>query len=148
MADPAMAAFAVDRPIWSEPVPRGGRVSREALIDIADSYFEGITQARAGITPFDDGCVRFENGGQMTLAEEGAFGLVQQMSCEEQFATGMLIIVTSISNRGYLVIDEESQVASAIASSLSVSGAWARCTGRPIRNSAAILATGSVLRAC
>src|SRR5690606_13032771 len=27
------------------------RVSREALIDIADSYFEGITQARGDITP-------------------------------------------------------------------------------------------------
>lgn len=113
--DPAMASFAVDRPIWSEPVPQNQRVSREALIDIADSYFEGITQARAGVTPFDDGCVRFENGGQMTLAEDGAFGPVQEMSCEEQFAAGMLIIVTSISNRRYLVIDEENQVASAIA---------------------------------
>src|SRR5690606_23508634 len=60
--DPAMARFAVDRPIWFEPVPEGQRVSREALIDIADSYFEGITQARGDITPFDDACTRFENG--------------------------------------------------------------------------------------
>jgi hypothetical protein len=112
--DPAMASFAVSRPIWSERVPASQRVSREALIDIADSYFEGITQARAGLTPFDDRCVRFENGGQMTLAEDGAFGPVQRMSCEEQFAAGMLIIVTSVSNRRYLVIDEENQVASAI----------------------------------
>lgn len=111
---PAMADFAVDRPIWRQSVPASQRVSREALIDIADSYFEGITQARAGITPFDDGCVRFENGGQMTLATDGAFGPVQAMSCEEQFAAGMLIIVTSVSNRRYLVIDEDNQVASAI----------------------------------
>lgn len=110
--DPAMASFAVDRPIWSEEVPEDRRVSREALIDIADSYFEGITQARGDITPFDDRCVRFENGGQMTLAESG--GAVQQMSCQAQFEAGMLIIVTSISNRRYLVIDEENQVASAI----------------------------------
>jgi hypothetical protein len=110
--DAAMAAFAVDRPIWSEEVPDAERVSREALIDIADSYFEGITQARGDITPFDDLCVRFENGGQMTLAEAG--GAVQQMSCQQQFAAGMLIIVTSVSNRRYLVIDEENQVASAI----------------------------------
>lgn len=113
--DPAMESFAVDRPIWNEEVPRSQRVSREALIDIADSYFEGITQARAGITPFDDLCTRFENGGQMTLATENTFTPVQEMSCEEQFAAGMLIIVTSISNRRYLVIDEQRQVASAIA---------------------------------
>lgn len=110
--DPAMDAFAIDRAIWSEPVPPSRRVSREALIDIADSYFEGITQARGDVTPFDDRCVRFENGGQMTLASTG--GAVQQMSCQAQFEAGMLIIVTSVSNRRYLVIDEENQVASAI----------------------------------
>lgn len=113
--DPAMSSFAVPRPIWDEEVPSSQRVSREALIDIADSYFEGITQARGGITPFDDRCVRFENGGQMTLATEVTISEVQRMSCEEQFAAGMLIIVTSISNRRYLVIDEARQVASAIA---------------------------------
>jgi hypothetical protein len=110
--DAAMASFAVERPIWSEEVPDSQRVSREELIDIADSYFEGITQARGDVTPFDDRCVRFENGGQMTLAETG--GAVQQMSCQQQFAAGMLIIVTSVSHRRYLVIDEANQVASAI----------------------------------
>ena len=113
--DPSMARFAVDRPIWSQPVPPEQRVSREALIDIADSYFEGITQARGDITPFDDACTRFENGGQMTLATEVTISPVQRMTCQEQFEAGMLIIVTSISNRRYLVIDEENQVASAIA---------------------------------
>ena len=112
---PAMASFAVDRPIWDEEVPRNQRVSRAALIDIADSYFEGITQARGDITPFSDDCVRFENGGQMTLATEVTISEVQRMTCEEQFTAGMLIIVTSVSNRRYLVIDEERQVASAIA---------------------------------
>src|SRR5690606_20831653 len=113
--DPSMARFAVDRPIWFEAVPQEQRASREELIDIADSYFEGITQARGDITPFDDECTRFENGGQMTLATEITVSPVQQMSCQEQFEAGMLIIVTSVSNRRYLVIDEENQVASAIA---------------------------------
>jgi hypothetical protein len=110
--DPAMESFAVARPIWSQTVPPNQQVSREALIDIADSYFEGITQARGDVTPFDDRCVRFENGGQMTLAQNA--GPVQQMSCQEQFAAGMLIIVTSISNRRYLVVDEVNQVVSAV----------------------------------
>ncbi len=113
--DPAMSSFAVDRPIWFEAVPRSQRVSREALIDIADSYFEGITQARGDVTPFDDACTRFENGGQMTLADGPNVGPVQRMGCQEQFAAGMLIIVTSISKRRYPVIDEENQVVSAIA---------------------------------
>jgi hypothetical protein len=38
-----------------------------------------------------------------------------KMSCQEQFAAGMLVIVTSISHRRYLVVDEENQIVSAIA---------------------------------
>lgn len=112
--DQAMATFALDRPIWSQNVPANRRVSREALIDIADSYFEGITQGRGDITPFDTNCIRFENGGQMTGRTDENAGPVQRMGCQEQFATGILIIVTSISHRRYLVIDEEDQVPCAI----------------------------------
>jgi hypothetical protein len=113
--DPAMAAFALDRPIWRQQVAADRRVSRQTLIDIADSYFEGITQGRGDITPFDPGCTRFENGGQMTLRSDAAANPVMKMSCQEQFAAGMLVIVTSISHRRYLVVDEENQVVSAIA---------------------------------
>lgn len=113
--DPAMSSFAVARPIWDEVVPESRRVSRNELIDIADSYFEGITQARGDVTPFDERCVRFENGGQMTLSDSPTISEVQRMTCQEQFAAGMLIIVTSVSNRRYLVVDEANQVVSAIA---------------------------------
>ena len=96
--DPAMASFAVDRPIWHQQIAAGKRVSRQGLIDIADSYFEGITQARGDVTPFDPQCTRFENGGQMTL-NANAPNAVMKMGCQEQFAAGMLAIVTSISHR-------------------------------------------------
>jgi hypothetical protein len=112
--DPAMASFALDRPIWRERVQPNHRVSRQALIDIADSYFDGITQGRGDITPFDPQCTRFENGGQMTLRVD-APNPVMKMSCQEQFAAGMLVIVTSVSHRRYLVVDEDDQVVSAIA---------------------------------
>ncbi len=112
--DPAMAAFALDRPIWRQEVPSDRRVPRQALIDIADSYFEGITQGRGDITPFDAACTRFENGGQMTLRTEPGGNAVMRMSCQEQFAAGMLVIVTSVSHRRYLVVDEDTQVVSAI----------------------------------
>jgi hypothetical protein len=112
--DPAMASFAVPRPIWKQEVPAGRRVSRQALIDIADSYFEGITQGRGDVTPFDPMCTRFENGGQMTLSTAENANPVMRMSCQEQFAAGMLVIVTSISHRRYLVVDEDGQMVGAI----------------------------------
>jgi hypothetical protein len=112
--DPAMGAFALDRPIWQQQVAANRRVSRQALIDIADSYFEGITQGRGDITPFDPNCTRFENGGQMTLRTDAAANPVMRMSCQEQFAAGILVIVTSVSHRRYLVVDEETQIVSAI----------------------------------
>lgn len=112
--DEAMTRFAVDRPIWWQEVPPEQRVSRQALIDIADSYFEGITQSRGDLTPFHDDCIRFENGNQMTLVAD-APNPVQRMGCREQFDTGRLVIVTSISNRRYPVVDEANQVVSAIA---------------------------------
>jgi hypothetical protein len=112
--DPAMASFAVDRPVWQQQIAAGKRVSRQGLVDIADSYFEGITQGRGDVTPFDPQCTRFEDGGQMTL-NSSASNAVMKMSCQEQFAAGMLVIVTSVSHRRYLVVDEDDQVVSAIA---------------------------------
>jgi hypothetical protein len=111
--DPAMASFAVDRPVWHQQVAAGKRVSRQGLVDIADSYFEGITQGRGDVTPFDPQCTRFEDGGQMTL-NSSASNAVMKMSCQEQFAAGMLVIVTSVSHRRYLVVDEDDQVVCAI----------------------------------
>jgi hypothetical protein len=113
--DAAMASFAVDRPIWRQQVAANRKVSRQALIDIADSYFDGITQGRGDITPFDPMCTRFENGGQMTLRPDPSPNPVMKMSCQEQFAAGMLVIVTSVSHRRYLVVDEDDQIVCAIA---------------------------------
>lgn len=112
--DTAMASFAVDRPIWRQQVAPKSKVSRQALIDIADSYFDGITQGRGDITPFDPMCTRFENGEQMTLRTDGQ-NAVMKMSCHDQFAAGMLVIVTSVSHRRYLVVDEDDQIVCAIA---------------------------------
>ena len=112
--DAAMASFAVDRPIWHQQVAANKRVSRQALADIANSYFEGITQGRGDITPFDPQCTRFENGGQMVLRTDANANPVMKMSCQEQFAAGMLVIVTSVSHRRYVLMDEDNQIVSAI----------------------------------
>jgi hypothetical protein len=112
--DAAIKQFGVDRPIWHQQVAAAKRVSRQALIDIANSYFEGITQGRGDITPFDPMCTRFENGGQMVLRTDEGANPVMRMSCQEQFAAGMLVIVTSVSHRRYLVVDEDDQIATAI----------------------------------
>ncbi len=112
--DAAMSQFAVARPIWQQAVAPGRRLSRQQLADVADSYFEGITQGRGDITPLDPMCTRFENGGQMTLNTDAGANPVMKMGCQAQFAAGMLVIVTSVSHRRYLVIDEDNQIVSAI----------------------------------
>jgi hypothetical protein len=112
--DAAMAHFAVARPIWQQAVAPNRRLSRQQLADVANSYFEGITQGRGDITPLDPMCTRFENGGQMTLNTDAGANPVTKMGCQAQFAAGMLVIVTSVSHRRYLVIDEDNQIVSAI----------------------------------
>ncbi|HEY1899223.1 MAG TPA: hypothetical protein VGG49_05455 [Steroidobacteraceae bacterium] len=112
--DAAMAQFAVPRPIWQQAVAPNRHLSRQQLADVADSYFEGITQARGDITPLDPMCTRFENGGQMTLRTDAGANAVTKMSCQAQFAAGMLAIVTSVTHRRYPVIDEDNQIVSAI----------------------------------
>jgi hypothetical protein len=53
--------LAVERPIWSKPAREKQRLSRSELVRAADSYFNGIVEARGDITPFDPDCWRYEN---------------------------------------------------------------------------------------
>lgn len=103
--------FAVDRPYWSKEAGKSKRLGRTELIKIVDSYFNGIVEGRGDITPFDDDCWRYENGvAAVRNPEIETESDIRRMGCKEQFETGMLIIVTSITNRRYIVVDEERQI--------------------------------------
>jgi hypothetical protein len=95
----------VDHPIFRQPLLPGERRSREELVRIANSYFEGLEQSTARLTPFDPQCTRVENG-NMTANNPGGSGM-QKMTCAEQFATGFSRFITRVRERRFTVVDEE-----------------------------------------
>lgn len=93
------------------PVPPEQRVSREELVRIADSYFEGIdTAIDSSLTPFWDDCQRRENG---TITSNNPAAPPDSMAfkaCKQQFDTGFQTIVTDIRDRRNWVADTERQL--------------------------------------
>ncbi len=84
-------------------VPKDQRASREALIAITNSYFDGLTTHDGSIIMHHDGCTRIENGrGMATATNDCASGLAN-------------LNVSIVAARRYPVIDEEAQVALALA---------------------------------
>lgn len=100
------------RPQFLQTVPPAERMSREELIEIANSYFTGLANQTGNFTaPFAETCERLENGKQTTNREpnpnipEG--GDILCMSCEEQQKTGWFKFVTEIRDRRFPIVDEE-----------------------------------------
>lgn len=93
------------------PVPQEERVSREELVRIADSYFEGIdTATDSSLTPFWDDCQRRENGTITANNPDAAPGSMANLACKQQFDTGFQTIVTDIRDRRMWVADTERQL--------------------------------------
>lgn len=100
--------------VFLETVPEDDRLPREKLIDIANSYFEGIEQETGEIVPFHPDCNRVENGLQTTNREPGdpivpGFDL-GAMGCEDQFNTGFWAYITEVTPRRFLMVDEDRQL--------------------------------------
>ncbi|MFX1376547.1 MAG: hypothetical protein ACFFA0_12120 [Promethearchaeota archaeon] len=51
-----------NNPLWDTSIPESDRLTREELIHIANSYFEGIEKADGSIVMFHPDCQRKENG--------------------------------------------------------------------------------------
>jgi hypothetical protein len=95
--------------IWSETVPPEQRVSRQKMVEIANSYFEKIERGNGNHpTPFDPSCNRIENGTQTTNNEKERPSFAG--GCEEQIATGYYVFDTELRDRRFEVIDEEKGV--------------------------------------
>jgi hypothetical protein len=98
-------------PRLTAPVPPEQRVDRDALIAIADSYFEGIdTATDSSITPFTDDCQRRENNTITANNPDAPEGSMANLACRQQFDTGFQIIVTDIRDRRITVADVERQL--------------------------------------
>lgn len=84
-------------------VPKDQRASREALLAITNSYFDGLTTHDGTIILHHDGCTRVENGRGMARAPN---------DCASGLAN---LNVSIVAARRYPVIDEEAQVTLALA---------------------------------
>ena len=95
----------VDRPIFHQSLAPSERRSRQEMIAIADSYFEGLEQVTGELTPFAPNCTRIENG--IVTANNPEGNPMQKLTASEQFETGFSVFITEIRERRYPVVDQE-----------------------------------------
>jgi hypothetical protein len=95
-----------EKPIFSEDVPPGERLSRAKMIALANGYFDTIQKNTGKIyTSFSPNCQRVENG-MITANNPNATG-VPKMGCEAQLKTGLLRFVTRCRDRRFVVVDQQ-----------------------------------------
>ena len=97
----APKALIAPLPIYDEVVPVEERLSRDALIGIANLYFDAIEQANGGIAPCHHACNRRENGVLTTNNPGNKF----QLGCRESI--DQLTYIRRVRARRFPVVDEE-----------------------------------------
>ncbi len=112
----APSALITARPGLSAKLTASEQSPRPKMIAIANSYYEGIEQARGDITPFADDCMRMENGVPLTGNPAFRFALmspigrqppnIAAMGCKAQFDTHFWA-TDFIDHRRFPVVDEE-----------------------------------------
>ena len=98
------------------PAPPDGRLTRDQLVFVANSYFDGITSANPRIIMAHPGCKRLENGLKTTgrplpagRESEGPGGVSDCTSGQGKFG------ISIVSGRRYPMADVQAQVVLAIA---------------------------------
>jgi len=104
--------------IWFKSIPPAERLSRPAMIAIADAYFTGLQKndgkgiGTTGTYPFTTDCHRIENGAPTTNVprppgeKPGTINLFA-MDCLSQFKMGLYYVVQNIHSRRYPLVDAE-----------------------------------------
>ena len=98
------------RPQFSTDMPAKERMTRAALVRVANSYFTGLGgNTGSNTAPFWPSCMRWENGTQTTdNPRPGAKGFdILAMGCEAQQKTGFFAFVTGIRDRRFPVVDRQ-----------------------------------------
>jgi hypothetical protein len=105
------------KPIWQEEAPADQRLPRAKLVSISNSYFDALEMSDGDVAPFDDDCVRVENGVQ-TVNNKAAAGQANDvakgfnpgaMTCRDQINTHLFSYISRIQPRRYVVVDEPHQ---------------------------------------
>ena len=115
----ALEEMGAPHPEFTTKLKSEEKVSRQKLIEVANSYFSGLERNTGRYpVPFDPECQRRENGIQTTSNKSFSFGgpprerdpdagpNMIEMSPKEQFDTGGLAFVTAIRNRRFPIVDE------------------------------------------
>jgi hypothetical protein len=101
------------RPQLTETVPPSERMSRERLVEVANSYFTGLANQTGTFTaPFASTCERWENGNQTTNQKPNPkrpanMPDILSMTCEAQQKSGWFAFVTEIRDRRFPIVDVE-----------------------------------------
>jgi len=96
-----------DQPLLNQSLESSERRSRDELITVANSYFEGMEKGTDKFTPFDKDCLRIENGVVTSNDRDPKAKEISKMSCGAQFATGFTKVITKVQDRRFPLVDEE-----------------------------------------
>ena len=99
----APAALTTAHPMYETSVPAAQQQTREQLLAVAGSYFDGIEAASGENVPFDDGCDRIENGVQTT--RNPAQHPVMALPCKQSLGT--LGYIERVRDRRFPLVDVE-----------------------------------------
>ena len=91
----------------SKMLPKEAQTSREAMIAIANSYFDGLQAHDGSVVMEHSGCARIENGGTVTGMGRGRGGdTVDRGDC----AAGLQNFTMRVAARRFPIVDEEAGV--------------------------------------
>jgi len=99
----APEALPKPNPLFTAKVPAANRSTREQMIAITDSYFQGIEQHSSKIVKADENCQRIENGVQTTNQPGRA-----SRNC--QHSADLLTYIKSVDDRRFPIVDPETGV--------------------------------------
>jgi hypothetical protein len=106
----------IGNPPPDKPVAKEARMSRETMMAVTNTYFDGITTHDGSIIMAYPGCARLENGVTMTGRgagpRGGRGGQTTVSDCTSNLET---INIQNVAARRYPIIDEEAGVALAMA---------------------------------
>ena len=88
-----------------ERVPEAERFPRDKLVEITNSYFDGLEQSDGTIVPIHPDCIRLENGVQ-TTSNPNRPG-VGRLTVAEGLSSGFYKYISEIRDRRFPILDEE-----------------------------------------
>jgi hypothetical protein len=109
----ALEKFGQPAAVWSQPLEPSQRVSRQEMVKIANSYFDGILHSAGDSVPFDPQCNRILDGHQDTnnSSAKGWFDKdsfkPDAMGIRENMNTHVWTYIHSIDPRRIVVVDQK-----------------------------------------